>query len=80
MGRRPVFFMAKEELFKSPLTILLFRALLAFPVQRGTGDAWVMDFSRRLLAKGQVVGIFPEGTRSYGRALGRVNLEQPAWH
>jgi 1-acyl-sn-glycerol-3-phosphate acyltransferase len=71
IGKRPVFFMAKEEIFRFPLTNILFRALLAFPVQRGTGDAWAMDFAKQLLAKGQVVGIFPEGTRSYGRGLRR---------
>ncbi len=69
--KRAVFFMAKEELFRNPLTSLLFRNLLAFPVQRGFGDVRAMDVARRLLDNGQVLGIFPEGTRSYGRGMGR---------
>lgn len=71
LGARPIFYMAKGELFSNPLTALLFRSLLAFPVQRGAGDATALDFARRLLERGQVVGIFPEGTRSHGRGLGR---------
>ncbi len=68
---RPVFFMAKEELFRNPFTDLLFRSLLAFPVRRGGRDEWAMDFALQLLRNGQMVGIFPEGTRSYGHGLGR---------
>ena len=36
--RRQIYFMAKAELFKNKLLAKLFRALGAFPVERGKGD------------------------------------------
>jgi 1-acyl-sn-glycerol-3-phosphate acyltransferase len=67
---RPVFYMAKEELFRTFFTDQLFRYLLAFPVHRGEGDVWAMDFALQVLRDEQVLVIFPEGTRSRGRGLG----------
>jgi 1-acyl-sn-glycerol-3-phosphate acyltransferase len=66
---RPIFFMGKEQLFRSPLVEPLFRALGGFPVYRGLGDGWAMRHAARLLENEQVVGIFPEGTRSKGKGL-----------
>ncbi len=71
LSNRPIFFMAKEELFRNPLTDLLFRSLLAFPVYRGAGDGWAMEFAINLLKRGQVVGIFPQGKRRRDINLGR---------
>lgn len=67
---RPIFFMAKAELFRFPLMDALLRDLGAFPVYRGEKDAWAMRHARRVLDHGQVLGMFPEGTRSKGRGLG----------
>jgi 1-acyl-sn-glycerol-3-phosphate acyltransferase len=67
--RRPIFFMGKSELFKNPLIHFAFRNLGAFPVYRGERDEWAISHSKELLNAGQVLGIFPEGTRSRGRGL-----------
>ena len=61
---RNVSFMAKEELFRNPLLGKLFRTLDAFPVKRGRGDTSAIRNSLKVLRNGQVLGLFPEGTRS----------------
>ncbi len=61
---RDVSFMAKEELFSNPLLDKLFRKLGAFPVKRGQGDTSAIRNSLRVLKDGQILGLFPEGTRS----------------
>jgi 1-acyl-sn-glycerol-3-phosphate acyltransferase len=60
--RRPVRFMAKRELFKGPLRWLFLR-LGAFPVARGRSDAEAFETARCLLERGELVVLFPEGTR-----------------
>jgi 1-acyl-sn-glycerol-3-phosphate acyltransferase len=67
---RPIFFMGKEELFQNPVLDWVFRQLGAFPVRRGARDAWAFEHARRVLENGQVLGMFPEGTRNRGRGLG----------
>jgi 1-acyl-sn-glycerol-3-phosphate acyltransferase len=60
--RRQVRFMAKEELFRSPLwPVLKFGG--AFKVRRGKGDDEAIETAVRLAREGEVVAIFPEGTR-----------------
>jgi len=66
---RPIFFMGKSELFKNPLLHYAFRNLGAFPVYRGERDEWAISHSKKILRAGQVLGMFPEGTRSRGRGL-----------
>ncbi|MGE5576695.1 MAG: lysophospholipid acyltransferase family protein [Syntrophothermus sp.] len=61
---RKVHFMAKEELFKIPLLGRVITALGAFPVRRGAADRQAIREALRILETGEVVGIFPEGTRS----------------
>jgi 1-acyl-sn-glycerol-3-phosphate acyltransferase len=66
---RPLFFMGKAELFKSKSISWWIRQLGAFPVHRGASDQWALMHSRKVLAKGLVLAMFPEGTRSKGRGL-----------
>ncbi len=66
---RPIFYMGKAELFKNPLLHFLFRNMGAFPVYRGERDEWAIAHARRVLEAGQVLGMFPEGTRSHGHGL-----------
>ena len=66
---RPIFFMGKSELFQNSLIHFAFRNLGAFPVYRGERDEWAIMHSKKLLHAGQVLGMFPEGTRSRGRGL-----------
>jgi 1-acyl-sn-glycerol-3-phosphate acyltransferase len=66
---RPIFFMAKAELFKFPLMDAALRNLGAFPVHRGEKDQWAMGHALKVLECGQTLGMFPEGTRNKGRGL-----------
>lgn len=66
---RPLFFMDKAEIFQNRLAHALLRALGAFPLYRGGRDQWALLHAQCLLKDGQVVGMFPEGTRSQGRGL-----------
>lgn len=62
---RQVCFMAKEELFKNKLLGRVFGALGVFPVSRGKGDMSAVDHAIEILHGGGLLGIFPEGTRSF---------------
>jgi len=59
---RPVRYMAKAELWKWAPTRWVMRGTGAFPVSRGIGDRGAVDHGAELLARGQVLGIFPQGT------------------
>ena len=60
--RRQLRFMAKSELFKTPLAPLL-RAGGTFKVRRGEGDIEAMRTAVELVRQGEIVVMFPEGTR-----------------
>jgi 1-acyl-sn-glycerol-3-phosphate acyltransferase len=66
---RSLFYMGKEELFRNPFMDWLLRQLGAFPVYRGVRDEWAMRHAEKLLEQGNVLGMFPEGTRSKGGGL-----------
>ncbi len=66
---REVHFMAKKELFKPPLGLLIKR-LNAFPVDREGFDLDSIKNSLELLRLGHVLLMFPEGTRSRDGRLG----------
>ena len=69
MLRRPVYYVAKTELFHHRFVGWLLSSLGAFPVVRGNGDRDAMDAASTILARGDVVVIFPEGTRTRPGAL-----------
>jgi glycerol-3-phosphate dehydrogenase (NAD(P)+) len=69
--RRPIYFVAKRELFGNRLQAWLLNCLGAFPVRRGESDEESVQTSLELLARGQAVVIFPEGTRIRSGSLGR---------
>ena len=69
---RWIHWMAKEELFRNPVTAFLLKKLGAFPVKRGTGDVGSVKNTYRLLDEGKIVGIFPQGTRRHMNGSGRV--------
>jgi len=62
LPRRWLRFMAKSELYWWPLSLVL-DAGGAFKVRRGTGDAEAIETAVRLVRDGEIVMMFPEGTR-----------------
>lgn len=62
--RRPIHFMAKEELFKVPVLGMFIRYAGCFPVKRGKADRQALKRAIGMLEQGKVICIFPEGTRS----------------
>ncbi len=83
--RRPVYYMAKRELFDRRWQAWCLNALGAFPVDRGAGDHDAMRTARAILERGDCVVIFPEGTRTRRgplgeshRGVGRLALETGA--
>jgi 1-acyl-sn-glycerol-3-phosphate acyltransferase len=79
LRQRPIYIMAKEELFKNKIMSFLLRHWGAYPVDR-TGDAyWALRHSKTLIEGGKVLGIFPEGTRSLkGLIPGKAGMARMA--
>ena len=71
MARRPMYYVAKQELFRRRLHAWILNALGAFPVRRGEGDEDTIQTAKAILARGDIVLIFPEGTRTRPGSLGR---------
>lgn len=61
--RRPIYYVAKKELFDNRLYGWFLSRLGAFPVNRDSGDAEMLATARAILDRGDCVLIFPEGTR-----------------
>jgi glycerol-3-phosphate dehydrogenase (NAD(P)+) len=85
MAKRPMYYVAKKELFRRRWQAWVLNALGAFPVDRGHADEDSIGTAKAILARGDVVLIFPEGTRvrpgSLGQAkrgVGRLALESGA--
>ncbi len=61
---RPIFFMAKQELFKIPLFGWIIKKAGAIPVKRNRRDIGALKQAVNLINEGYCIGIFPEGTRA----------------
>ncbi len=61
---RPIQFMAKEELFKNKIFAFILNNVNAFPIKRGMKDRNALRKGLEVLKEGNVLGLFPEGTRS----------------
>jgi cytidylate kinase len=68
MGR-PVNWLGKRELVEFPLTGWVFRRAGIHPVDREAADLEAFRTAMRILEAGQVLAVFPEGTRSRDGAL-----------
>jgi len=69
---RPVHFMAKLELFQIPVLGFLIKNVGAFPVRQHMADRTALKTAIEYLEKGEVVGMFPEGTRIMTGQLGEA--------
>jgi 1-acyl-sn-glycerol-3-phosphate acyltransferase len=85
LARRPVYYVAKRELFERRWQAWLLNGLGAFPIDRGAGDEDAMSTARAILKRGDCVVIFPEGTRvrtgplaKPHRGVGRLALQTGA--
>ncbi|MHB9003873.1 MAG: lysophospholipid acyltransferase family protein [Coriobacteriia bacterium] len=61
---RPLHFMAKSELWQTGWLGWVLTRVWAFPVRRGEADRASIQTATELLKRGELVGIFPEGTRN----------------
>lgn len=61
---RPTHFVAKSELWDVWWLWPLLERLWAFPVARGSADREMISTATRLLKAGELVAMFPEGTRN----------------
>jgi 1-acyl-sn-glycerol-3-phosphate acyltransferase len=61
---RPIWFMAKVELFKGSVSSRFFHELGGFPVRRHLADLKAVDTALAIIESGRLLGMFPEGTRS----------------
>lgn len=68
---RPVYFLAKKELFQNRLVGAILRGFKAYPLDRSKGDLAAIKRALSLLKEEKVLGIFPEGTRVKGAQLGK---------
>jgi glycerol-3-phosphate dehydrogenase (NAD(P)+) len=82
LARRPLYYVAKKELFRPGLQGWILNALGAFPIDRGRADTSAIETAQKILARGDSVLIFPEGTRvrpgplgAPKRGVGRLALE-----
>lgn len=62
--RRPVAFMAKEELFRIPVLKQGIRLYGAYPVKRGAADISAIRSALNCLSQGWAVGVYLGGTRT----------------
>lgn len=61
---RRIVWMAKKELFETPVLGLMYVLSGEIPVKRYSADMKALRLSMRALNRGHVLGMFPEGTRS----------------
>lgn len=71
MTKRPLFYVAKMELFQKPLQGWFLNSLGAIPVMRDQSDQELLTTVRAILDRGDSIVIFPEGTRVRPGSLGR---------
>ena len=70
---RRLVFMAKHEALRWPIIGLLIRLSGSFPVRRFEADIGALRRASLVLREGEVLAMFPEGTRSKGSGLGSAH-------
>ena len=72
--RRRLRYMGKDSLWKNPASDWFFSSLGGFPVNRDAADREAMNQTLDLVEQGEVVAIFPEGTRRTGPRIDPEHL------
>lgn len=78
---RTIRFLAKRELFSSPVVRLFLWAFGSIPIERGGADHRALAAARDLVERGALIGMFPQGTclpyrhRPFKRGAARLALE-----
>lgn len=70
--KQDLYFMAKEELFSTPILGSIIKRTNAFPVKRGKQDLSAFRNAFALLENKKALLMFPEGTRSKTGELGKA--------
>ncbi len=66
---RKLHYMGKDSLWDNPVLARILPSLGAFPVHRGTPDRESLRRAQHVLEAGEVLILFPEGTRRTGPAI-----------
>lgn len=69
MPRRQIRALAKSSMWNNKLLGAVLTGMGQIPIERGSGDTGALDRAIEELRNGACIGIYPEGTRSLGRAL-----------
>lgn len=72
--RRRTYYFAAAYLFKNPVFGFIIRKCYAFPVKRGAADRGALKAAIELLGHGELLTMFPEGTRSRTGELAAFDL------
>lgn len=75
--RRPVAYMAKQELFEIPVLAQAIKLYGAYPVSRGSADRNAIRAAQEYLENGWAVGVFMEGTRTPDGRISDPKEAQP---
>jgi 1-acyl-sn-glycerol-3-phosphate acyltransferase len=78
MGTRALRFMGKDSMWKFAFSDWFFTSMGGIPVHRGVPDRAAMKSCDEVLAAGQPMVIFPEGTRKSGPVIEEI-FEGPAY-
>jgi 1-acyl-sn-glycerol-3-phosphate acyltransferase len=78
LTHRRVRYLGKESLFRPAAAGWIMRSLGSFPVRRGEADLDAMRAARQMLEAGEVLLVFPEGTRQQGDVIGEI-FDGTAW-
>ena len=65
IANRPMYFVTSEDLFRKRFLGVLIRWLGCFPKRKGVKDMSAVRNIIRLLRSGSMIGLFPEGVRSW---------------
>jgi 1-acyl-sn-glycerol-3-phosphate acyltransferase len=69
LPRRQIRALAKSSMWNNKLLGAVLTGMGQIPIERGSGDTGALDRAIEELRNGACIGIYPEGTRSLGRAL-----------